>query len=61
MKIQTKIMGQIDIDDRQILDFPEGIIGFETFKSYALLDAPQKPYFYLQSLDMVEQIGRAHV
>jgi flagellar assembly factor FliW len=54
MKIQTRIMGQIDIDDRQILDFPAGIIGFETFKSYALLDAPQKPYFYLQSLDMVE-------
>lgn len=52
MKIQTKALGEIEIDERQILDFPEGVIGFRPFTSFALLDAPQKPYFYLQSTVM---------
>jgi flagellar assembly factor FliW len=54
MKIQTKIMGEIDIDDRQVIDFPDGLIGFKKFTSYALLDAPQKPYFFLQSMELAE-------
>jgi flagellar assembly factor FliW len=49
MKLQTKVLGEITIDDRQIISFPEGIIGFEKFTDYALLDAPQPPYFFLQS------------
>ena len=43
MRIQTKIMGELDVDDRQVIDFPDGLIGFKKFTSYALLDAPQKP------------------
>lgn len=54
MRIQTKIMGELDIDERQVIDFPDGLIGFRKFTSYALLDAPQKPYFYLQSMELAE-------
>lgn len=54
MRIQTKIMGELDIDERQVIEFPDGLIGFRKFTSYALLDAPQKPYFYLQSLELAE-------
>lgn len=54
MRIQTKMMGELDIDERQIIDFPDGLIGFRKFTSYALLDAPQKPYFYLQSMELAE-------
>jgi len=54
MTIQTKIMGELDVDERQIIDFPDGLIGFKKFTSYALLDAPQKPYFYLQSMELAE-------
>lgn len=54
MRIQTKIMGELDVDERQIIDFPDGLIGFKKFTSYALLDAPQKPYFFLQSMDLAE-------
>jgi len=50
LTIQTKTMGEIAIDERQVITFPAGLIGFEDFTRYALLDAPQKPYFYLQSL-----------
>ena len=54
MRIQTKIMGELDVDERQIIDFPDGLIGFKKFTSYALLDAPQKPYFFLQSMELSE-------
>lgn len=54
MRIQTKLMGEIDVDERQIIDIPDGLIGFTKFKTYALLDAPQKPYFYLQSTELAE-------
>jgi len=52
--VQTKAYGQIDVDERQILHFSDGLLGFEKFKDYALLDAPQKPFFYLQSMDISE-------
>ncbi len=48
------MMGELDIDERQVIDFPDGLIGFRKFTTYALLDAPQKPYFYLQSMELAE-------
>jgi len=42
------------VDERQIIDFPDGLIGFQKFTRWAILDAQQKPYFYLQSLDLPE-------
>jgi len=54
MRVNTKAYGQIDIDERQKLFFPYGILGFEKLTSYVLLDAPQKPFYWLQSLDVVE-------
>lgn len=56
MKINTKAYGAIDIDEKQIIHFPNGLFGFETLKEFALLDAEQKPFFWLQSLE-VEQIA----
>ncbi len=54
IRIQTKAYGPLDVDERQILHFPDGLLGFEKFKDYALLDAAQKPFFYLQSMDVSE-------
>jgi len=54
IRVQTKAYGSLEVDDRQILHFPDGLLGFEKFKDYALLDAAQKPFFYLQSLDISE-------
>lgn len=56
MEINTKAYGTIEIDDKQILKFPTGLFGFETLHDFALLDAEQQPFFWLQSLD-VEQIA----
>jgi flagellar assembly factor FliW len=52
MRITTKAYGQTDVDERQILVFPRGLLGFEQFQRYALLDASQQPFYWLQSVDM---------
>ncbi|MDP3176496.1 MAG: flagellar assembly protein FliW, partial [Spirochaetaceae bacterium] len=52
MRVQTKAYGEIDADPRQLVAFPEGLLGFEKFTEFVLLDARQKPFLYLQSVDV---------
>ncbi len=54
MKVNTKAYGSIDVDERQKIFFPHGILGFEKLQYYVLLDAPQKPFYWLQSMDVLE-------
>lgn len=54
MKVLTKAYGSVDVDERQKINFPIGIYGFEKFKDYVLLDANQQPFYWLQSLDVQE-------
>jgi flagellar assembly factor FliW len=52
MKLKTKPYGVIDVDERQAVEFPFGIFGFENLKQYVLLDAEQQPFYWLQSTDV---------
>ncbi|HUI69356.1 MAG TPA: flagellar assembly protein FliW [Spirochaetia bacterium] len=54
MKIRTKPYGEMEIEDRQRIVFPRGIFGFEDLREFALLDAAQAPFYWLQSLQRVE-------
>ena len=54
MRVKTKAYGEMEIDERQLVTFPGGILGFEKFSRWALLDASQKPFYYLQSLELPE-------
>ncbi len=54
MKVNTKPYGVIEVDERQRIFFPYGILGFESLKDYVLLDARQQPFYWLQSMDVVE-------
>ena len=54
MRVDTKAYGAIDVDERQRIEFPYGILGFEKLTAYVLLDAPQQPFYWLQALDLVE-------
>ena len=56
MKVATKAYGLIDVGESQRIRFPHGLLGFESFKDYVLLDAERQPFYWLQSLD-VEQIA----
>jgi flagellar assembly factor FliW len=48
--IQARAFGEIEVDERQIIDFPRGILGFQEHTRFALLDASQPPFYWLQSL-----------
>jgi flagellar assembly factor FliW len=51
MEITTKAMGTVNIVDKQIIKLEQGFYGFGQFHSYALIDATQKPFIWIQSLD----------
>lgn len=50
MIIQSRPFGETEVDERQIIVFPKGILGFEDHNDFALLDSPQPPFYWLQSL-----------
>jgi len=54
MQVLTKPYGKIEVDERQKIYFPGGLLGFENLKDYLLLDAAQQPFYWLQSLDVPE-------
>jgi flagellar assembly factor FliW len=53
MLINTKHFGELEIDEKGIIIFDEGLPGFEDLKQYALLsqDDNDSPFQWLQSLD----------
>jgi flagellar assembly factor FliW len=54
MTAKTKPFGEIEVDERQKISFPYGILGFENLRSFVLLDATQPPFYWLQSLEEPE-------
>jgi flagellar assembly factor FliW len=53
MKLTTKHFGLIEIDEKGIINFPEGIPGFEEVKKFVLLGnaSQDNPFLWLQSVD----------
>lgn len=53
MRINTKVFGEIEIDDAKIITFSNGIIGFPDLKKFTLLYDAEKTggIKWLQSLD----------
>jgi flagellar assembly factor FliW len=54
MKVRTKPYGEMEITDAQLIRFPRGLFGFEDLREFALLDASQPPFYWLQSIERVE-------
>jgi flagellar assembly factor FliW len=51
MDVKTKTMGTVSVDEKQIINFPNGLYGFEEFHRYAIIEAEYQPFYWLQSLD----------
>lgn len=52
IKVNTKPFGEIEVDDMQIVDFPEGILGFDFIKKFVILDADEdSPFKWMQAFD----------
>ena len=54
MIINTRAAGEMEVDKRQIIAFPRGVLGFESHTGFALLDAAQPPFYWLQSLSDIQ-------
>lgn len=51
MKIQTKYLGQVEINTEQILSFPQGLLGFAESTEFVLLDIQEDNNFrFLQDI-----------
>jgi flagellar assembly factor FliW len=51
-EIETRPFGKMQIDEKQILHFPEGLLGFEQYTNFALVEENEEtPFKWLQSLD----------
>lgn len=55
MNVQTTRFGVVDLDERRIITFPGGLLGFSSYKRFALLQPDDDGvFFWLQSLDSPE-------
>ena len=52
MLIQTKYFGELEVDQAKTITFPNGILGLEAYKAYAVFEMPDNPKFRcLQSIE----------
>jgi len=50
IKVVTKPFGEIEIEEAQIINFPEGIFGFDDIDKFVILDSHEKsPFKWLQA------------
>lgn len=51
MEIETKAMGTVSIVEKQIIELEEGFYGFSQYHRFALVDAKESPFIWVQSLE----------
>ena len=55
MRVKTKAFGEIEVSEKQRLNFKNGIFGFEDIQNYVLLDGDAgSPFYWLQSEEVSE-------
>ena len=55
MRINTKRFGELEIDPKNVLTFPNGLLGFKDVRDYILIDPSENsPLKWLQSVDVPE-------
>lgn len=52
MKLKTSRFGEIEVDETRVITFLEGILGFEDYKKFIILDHDKSsPFQWLQSIE----------
>ena len=55
MNVHTTRFGTVDLDEKRIINFPGGLLGFSSYKTFALLQPDDDGvFFWLQSLESPE-------
>lgn len=51
--IETTRFGDLEVSEKRVIQFPDGLIGFPQWKAFAILEHQEdSPLFWLQSLDL---------
>ena len=50
MQVETRAMGVVEVSDTQVVTFPEGLLGFEEYTDFAMVESDYEPFLWLQSL-----------
>lgn len=56
MQINTKFLGELNINEQDIIRFPSGLMGFEDHKEFILLEIPDNPHF-----KVLQDINEAYI
>lgn len=53
LKVKTKPFGEIEVQEIQVIEFPEGILGFDFIKKFIIMDAEDQgsPFKWMQAYD----------
>ncbi|WP_082464335.1 flagellar assembly protein FliW [Dethiosulfatarculus sandiegensis] len=52
VKVQTSRFGEIEVPQEQVIELPQGMIGFPNFHRYVMVQhRPGSPFYWLQSLE----------
>lgn len=51
MEVKTKVNGIVNVEEKQLVSFPEGLLGFEKYTKFALIDSEYEPFIWLQSTE----------
>lgn len=51
MEVKTKANGIVNVAEKQLVTFPEGLLGFEKYTKFALIDSEYEPFIWLQSTE----------
>jgi len=51
MEIETKALGVVSIVEKQIIELEEGFYGFTQYHRFALIDAKERPFIWVQCLE----------
>lgn len=55
MDVETTRFGLVEVDERRLITFPAGLLGFAAYKTYALLHPDDNgAFFWLQSVEAPE-------
>lgn len=56
MKINTNQFGEVEFDESMIISFKDGILGFENYKKYLLINSGSDFFLWLTSIDEPELV-----
>lgn len=54
VRVQTKLRGEIDVEEDAIVEFIEPLIGFDAHRRFIVYQTQEGPVYWLQSVDEVD-------